>query len=110
MDFQFSPIEAMFYAASFVASGLASFARILRDNEPLVPRVVFGRCLSSGFLSFGIVAIWVGRSADTSSFGSFGWLAVAALIGYLSKDIQDQILTRASHWLLKKFGPDDVGK
>ena len=100
----------MFYAVSFITSGIASLARILRDNEPLIGRVVLGRCLSSGVLSFGIIAVWVGRSADTSSFGTFGWLAIAALIGYLSKDIQDQILTRASHWLLKKFGPDDVGK
>ena len=110
MAFEFSAAEALFYAASFVASGIACFARILRDNEPIIARVVFGRCLSSGFLSFGIVAVWVGRDTDSGSFGGFYWLAIAALIGYLSKDIQDQILTRASSWLLKKFGPDDAGK
>ena len=100
----------MFYAVSFLASGIASLARIMRDGEPIGGRVIFGRCLSSGILSFGVVAIWIGRSADHSSASGFYWLAIASLIAYMSKDVQDHILHRISHWVCKKFGPDDVGK
>lgn len=104
---EFSAAEALFYAASFVTSGAASFARILRDNESLVGRVIFGRCISAGFTSFGVVAIWIGRNPDSGSLGGFYWLAIAALIGYTNKDLHDQILTRVTEWLLSKFGPDD---
>ena len=100
----------MFYAVSFLASGVASLARILRDGEPIGGRVIFGRCLSSGILSFGAVAIWIGRSPDHSGVSGYYWLAIAALIAYTSKDVQDQVLHRLSSWVLKKFGPEDVGK
>ena len=104
----FPEAEITFYAAAFVASSIACLARIFRDNERIDVRTVFGRCASSGVLSFGAIGIWVGSNPDANS-GGFYWLAIAALIGYCSRDIQDQILTRLVNWLLKKFGgPDDV--
>lgn len=107
---EFSATEALFYAASFIASGAASFARILRDNEPVIARVVFGRCLSAGFTSFGVVAIWVGRDPSAGALGGFYWLAIAALIGYTSKDLHDKVLARVSDWILSKFGPEEKNK
>ena len=102
--------EIVFYATAFVAACIACLARIFRDNERIDVRTVCGRCASSGVLSFGIVAIWIGSNPDPNA-GGFYWLAIAALIGYCSRDIQDQLLSRTISWLLKKFGgPDDVGK
>ena len=106
----FPKTEIVFYATAFVAACIACLARIFRDNERIDTRVLFGRCASSGVLSFGIVAIWIGSNPDPNA-GGFYWLAIAALIGYCSRDIQDQLLSRTISWLLKKFGgPDDVGK
>lgn len=103
----FPKTEIVFYSAAFVASSIACLARIFRDNEHLDVRVVCGRCASSGVLSFGIVAIWIGSHPNPST-GGFYWMAIAALIGYCSRDIQDQILSKTISWLLKKFGgPDD---
>ena len=103
----FPEAEIRFYAAAFIAACIACLARIFRDNERVDIRTILGRCASSGVLSFGAIGIWLGNRPDADSRG-FYWLAIAALIGYCSRDIQDQILTRLIGWLLKKFGgPDD---
>jgi len=108
---EFTKTEIVFYVAMFIASGFACLARIWRDNEHADVRTVFGRCLSSGFLSFGAVAIWIGRNPDPAIGSGAYWLAIATLVGYCSRDIQDQILTRGISWMLEKFsGPDNAAK
>jgi len=105
----FPKTEIVFYSAAFVASAIACLARIFRDNERIDGYTILGRCVASGVLSFGGVALWVGSNPDTDS-GGFYWLAVAALIGYCSRDIQDQIFTRIIAWAIGKFGGDNNGK
>jgi hypothetical protein len=110
-EVEFTKTEIIFYVAMFVASGFACLARIWRDNERADIRTVFGRCLSSGFLSFGVVAIWIGSNPDSSAGSGAYWMAIATLVGYCSRDIQDQILTRGINWIINKFGgPGDVEK
>ena len=107
-DVDFPQDEIRFYAIAVVVSGVACFARILRDNEPIERRNIVGRCMSSSVLGCGAVAIWLGNHPTDTGNGGFYWLAVCALIGYCSRDIQDQILSRLVGWLLKRFGGDDV--
>lgn len=110
MEMEFSKSEIVFYGIAFVVSGTCSLARIWRDNEPIRSRVVVGRCISSGFFGAGGVALWIGRYPDSAGSGAFYFLAIAALIGYMSKDVQDQILTRLARWITNKIGPEDGPK
>lgn len=103
----FPQTEIVFYAVAFITAAIACLARIWRDNERIELYVIFGRCMSSAILGCGTVSIWLGDSAGSDGNGGFYWLAVAALVGYCSRDIQDQVLTRVINWLIGKFGPKD---
>ena len=108
---EFSDAEITFYAIAFIVAGLSSLARIWRDNEPIRGRVIIGRVLSSGFFGAGGIALLIGRYPDSGGdSGPFYHLAIAAFIGYLSRDFQDQILNRLAKWITKRLGPDDDDK
>jgi hypothetical protein len=108
---EFSDTEITFYAIAFIVAGLSSLARIWRDNEPIRGRVVIGRVLSSGFFGAGAIALLIGRYPDSGGgSGPFYHLAIAAFVGYLSRDFQDQILNRLAKWITKRLGPDDDDK
>ena len=119
---EFDPAEAIFYAVVFVAAGAITLFRVWRDNERLRGRALIGRSLSAGSVTFGIVALLIGRSADPSSDGpsdgGFYWLAIAALIAYYWKEIEekalkkiiDKVVTFALGVFGIKDGKDDVGK
>lgn len=107
---EFSETEILFYSVAFVAGGLSCLARIWRDNESLGHRVVIGRCISSGFFGAGSVAVFVDWYPDSAGSSSFYFLAIAAFVGYMSRDFQDQVLTKAAKWIAKKLGPDDDEK
>jgi hypothetical protein len=103
---EFSQAEIIFYAVASIASGAACFARVLRDHEPVEFSTLVGRCMSSAVLGFGVVALWLGNSPVADGTNGFFWLAIASLIGYCSRDIQDQIIQRLVDWILKKFDSD----
>lgn len=103
----FETQEIIFYGVCFVVSTFAGLARLWRDNDRVGWRNGLGRCLSSGFFSFGIVGIWAGRDPGSLVASGFFYLAIAAILGWMGKDLQDQILTRLVKFGLKKTGLDD---
>ena len=115
----FNPAEAFFYACVFVAAGAITVFRSWRDQEPVGGRTLVGRSLSSGTVVFGVVGVLLHRSADSSSgmpdSGGFYWLAIAALIAYYWKEIEEKALKRiidkVVSLVLGLFGiKDDAGK
>jgi len=106
-DVAFSAKEIQFYAVCFIAAGIACLARVWRDNEHIDVRTCIGRCVSSGVLGFGTIGLWIGRSADSISGSSFYYLAAATLVGYVGKDLQDQLLNRIIRYGLQKTGLDE---
>ena len=113
----FSTIEIQFYGACFVLATASCLFRIWSDGEAIPSRVIIGRCFSSGILGFGVVGLWLGRDSNSVGNGSFYFLAIAAIVGLLRREIQDQLLGNVFQMLAKKFGlggeikgPDDVGK
>lgn len=107
----FTQIELKFYGAIFVVASIACLFRIFRDNEFAHSRAIFGRCVSSGVFAFGGIAIWVGSHPPPADGSGFYFLAVAAFIGILDKEIQSKLIEWIVSWFFKKIGgPGDVGK
>jgi hypothetical protein len=103
----FSAAEIQFYSMCFLVSSFACLSRLWRDNERLDLRTSVGRCLSSGVLGFGTIGIWIGRDPSSLNGGSVYYLAIAALVGYVGKDLQDQLLNRLVRYGMKKTGLED---
>lgn len=103
---EFSETEIIFYAVAFVVSGSSCLARIWRDNESIGARATFGRCFSSGFFGCGAVAVLTHWHSSSAGASAFYLLAVAAFVGYLSRDFQDQVLTKVAKWITKKLDLD----
>ena len=104
----FSATEIQFYSICFIVSSFACLSRLWRDNEHLDLRTSVGRCLSSGVLGFGAIGIWIGRDPSSLNGGSVYYLAIATLVGYLGKDLQDQLLNRIVRYGLKKTGLEGI--
>lgn len=95
--------EVIFYAVVLCGGSCGGLIRLWRDGEHLDLRRACGRCFSSGLLGFGVVGLWIGRTAGDVS-GPFYFVAVAALIGYMSSELQDKILSKLISSALRRAG------
>jgi len=104
----FETQEAIFYAAMFLAGTVGGIVRYWRDGNRRSRRRVVGGCLSGGVLAFGAVGFWVGDDPGSIA-GPFYYLAIAALIGFLSEELQTQLLDKASRKIadILKLGNED---
>jgi hypothetical protein len=101
VDFQ--KVEIVFYSAVSLLGIVGGVVRLCRDNVNYGVVGNLGRCLSSGLVAFGVVGIWIGP--NTSSLVSpFYYLAVSALVGYVSPDIQERVINRLIEEILKRVG------
>jgi hypothetical protein len=93
--------EIFFYFGVWVVSFAASMCRGLRDNlSDNIWQYVSGGA-TSGFTSFGIIAVWSHYSDSSGSYAF--WIGAAALLGIIGKE-QDTIL----RWILRKVFPIDT--
>lgn len=107
MDFQ--KVEIVFYSAVSLLGIVGGVIRLCRDNVNYGVVGNLGRCLSSGLVSFGVVGIWIGPNTG-SLISPFYYLAVSALVGYVSPDIQERVINRLIEEILKRVGLADQTK
>jgi hypothetical protein len=107
----FTQTEIRFYGAVFLVASIACLFRVFRDNEFASSSAILGRCLSSGVFAFGGIAIWVGSHPPAPDGSGFYFLAVAAFVGLLDKELQTKLIEWIVGWFFKRIGgPGDVGK
>lgn len=107
----FTQTELRFYGAIFVVASIACLFRAFRDNEFANSHAILGRCLSSGVFAFGGIAIWVGSHPPAADGSGFYFLAIAAFIGLLDKELQTKLIEWIVGWFFKRIGsPPDDGK
>jgi len=94
--------EVIFFAVIYAITVTATIARGLRDRDYLNIGHAFNSSLSSGFFSFGIIAVWLNSTANNLNYNSWYWLGVAALLGLMGKE-QDKILRLVVGGILKGF-------
>lgn len=84
----FTSAEIIYYAAVLLFGCLGGLARLLREQVyPGFARSL-SSVLSSGIVSFGGVALWIGRSPD-SVVGPVYYLAVAVFVGYFTLEVTE---------------------
>ena len=105
---EFKPEEAVFFGAVAATGIVGGFIRLWRDGRSYGIAGNLGRCLSSGVIAFGAIGYWIGDDTSDAS-GPYYYLAIAALIGYLSSDVQEKILNNVLNSWLKRAGLDDSG-
>ncbi|XZE18797.1 hypothetical protein SH449x_004102 [Pirellulaceae bacterium SH449] len=94
--------EVLFYLLIWIVSCAASVCRGLRDDLNNNIWVYLSGGATSGFCSFGIIAVWSTYSNVGPGNHAF-WIGASALLGILGKE-QDAIL----RWLLGKVFPIDT--
>jgi len=101
-----------FYGWVFLVASGSCLIRTFRDNEFARTRAILGRCLSSGIFAFGGIAIWLGRYPLAADSSGVPFLAVAAFIGLLDKELQTKAVEWVVSWLFSKMGanPPDGNK
>ncbi|QDV26350.1 hypothetical protein [Aureliella helgolandensis] len=107
---EFDKTEAIFYGIIGAAGSIGGLIRLWRDNERLDIRGSLGRILSSGILAFGAIGCWIGRAPSDTITGPVFYVAVATLIGYMGKELQDKILAKLVTYALKRAGLIDEAK
>jgi len=85
---EFERTEIVYYAAVLLFGCLGGLARLLRDQTYPGFHRSLGSILSSGIVSFGGVALWIGRSPD-SIVGPIYYLAVAVFVGYFTLEVTE---------------------
>ena len=94
--------EAAYYAAVFTIGFLASLFRIVRDGDYINGRRALAFALTSGSVSFGVIAILRDYLSD-GVFGHLAGLGLSALLGLASK-YQDSIAKSVVGFVLAKVG------
>lgn len=102
----FNKTEALYYAVVLLFGCLGGLGRVCRD--PVYAGFVRAASgvASSGIISFGVVALWIGRSPD-SIVGPFYYLAVATFVGYFTLEITEYsktVIKSIIRGIFKKFG------
>ena len=103
---EFQKVEIIFYLTVSMFGIAGGVIRHWRDGINYGFAGNAGRCLSSGLVSFGAIGIWIGHDTDAVT-GPFYYLAIAALIGFSSQDLQEKVFNRAIGAVLDKFGLTD---
>ena len=92
---RFNTEESLFYATCFLVASISCLLRVWNDREGghTVSSLV-GRCASSGIYGFGIVALWLGRVADSavSSDSPYVFIAISAFVGMAGRELQERII------------------
>ena len=102
--------EITFYCLVWIVAFAASLLRAIRDNESRTAWHGIALGCTAGFVSFGVVSIWL--NSDTAGDAlPWYWLGVSALIGLLGKE-QDNIMRLVIQSVLKgvKQAIDDQTK
>lgn len=117
---QVTIIEVLFFVAIWIVAFCASITKAAYDSGPntFVRLLTIG--FSGGFLSLGIIAIWIDwvshRSPDTAnnSFGPWFWIGTSTLLGFFHKDVieflllnSNKLLTTIVSKVFKLFGVED---
>ena len=105
----FTSTEVIFYIVVSVFGVLGGVIRHWRDGGSDNRVRSLGRCLSSWVVAFGTVGLWIGNAPD-SVISPFYYLAVSALVGYVSPDIQERVINRLIEEILKRVGLADQTK
>ncbi len=105
----FTQTEIVFYIVVSVFGILGGVIRHWRDGGSDNRVRSLGRCLSSWVVAFGVVGLWIGDD-PSSVISPFYYLAVAALVGYMSPDVQEKIINRLFEEILKRVGLADQTK
>lgn len=92
---RFNTEESLFYATCFLVASIACLLRVWNDRESgHTFYSLSGRCATSGIYGFGIVALWIGRVADSAVSGDnpYLFIAVAAFVGMAGRELQERII------------------
>ena len=103
MEFAPSP-EAIFLSTVFAIGALASLTRTLYDGSHITSRQCMASAMFGGFVSLGILAVYVGNISHVTS-GDLKCIGLAAIIGLAGRE-QKQIIDVAWRSLMSRItGP-----
>lgn len=91
--------EIVFYGLVWVVAFAASLFRAIRDGESGSAGHGCALGVTAGFVSFGVVSIWVNSNSSSVNLPWY-WIGVSALIGLLGKE-QDRLMRIVIQSVLK---------
>lgn len=90
---EFVKTEIIFYATITLFGLLGGISRHLRDRLVCGWAGIFGRCLSSGLVTFGVVGVWIGDNPNIIVSPIY-YLALSVLVGYATYESPGDLISR----------------